>query len=231
MSERRTAVAALVTAAIGSGIAVGAQSYPPAFPRPGATKVLENERVVVWDVVWRRDEPTPVHEHRRPAMTIVVAPGRRMVRLPDNRTAVSGELAVGTYAWTERGTVHADQGLSDPPLRAIVIEIADRRVRAPAPPSGMPRAFSGPESRKLFENREVVLWDVALPPAGLPMHYHDRDLVAVVLGEGRVRSIAADGAVQETDWTFGAVRWAPGGRTHREEVLAGAPRAMILELK
>jgi quercetin dioxygenase-like cupin family protein len=219
-------------AVVSGGLAApaAAQSHPPAFPRPGATKILENQRVIVWDVVWRRDQPTPMHEHRHPAMTIVLAPGRRRVRLPDNRTAVGGELAVGTYAWTERGAVHADQGLSDPPLRAVVIEIKDRRVRHPAPPPGTARAFSAPGSRKLFENRDVVLWDVAVAPS-VPLHYHDRDLVAVVMGEGRVRSIAADGSVQDADWTFGAVRWAPGGRTHREEVLGGAPRAMILELK
>lgn len=27
---------------------------PPPFPRDGATKLLENDRVVVWDVAWLR---------------------------------------------------------------------------------------------------------------------------------------------------------------------------------
>src|SRR6185436_468101 len=31
-----------------------AQTYPPPYPRAGTTKLLENDRVVVWDVSWLR---------------------------------------------------------------------------------------------------------------------------------------------------------------------------------
>ena len=30
-----------------------AQTYPPPYPRPGTTKVMENDLVIVWDVSWR----------------------------------------------------------------------------------------------------------------------------------------------------------------------------------
>jgi hypothetical protein len=36
---------------------------PLAFPRPGAVKRLENDRVVVWNYTWRKDVPTPMHFH------------------------------------------------------------------------------------------------------------------------------------------------------------------------
>jgi hypothetical protein len=36
---------------------------PLAFPRPGAIKRLENERVVVWNYAWRKNAPTPMHFH------------------------------------------------------------------------------------------------------------------------------------------------------------------------
>ncbi len=36
---------------------------PLAFPRPGAVKRLENDRVVVWNFTWRKNVPTPMHFH------------------------------------------------------------------------------------------------------------------------------------------------------------------------
>jgi hypothetical protein len=38
------------------------QALPPPFPRDGATKLLENDRVVVWDVAWLK-QAYPVHRH------------------------------------------------------------------------------------------------------------------------------------------------------------------------
>jgi hypothetical protein len=37
--------------------------YPPAFPRPGSVKVLENDRVVVWHYSWAPGTQTPMHFH------------------------------------------------------------------------------------------------------------------------------------------------------------------------
>ena len=33
--------------------------YPMAFPRPGSKKILENERVIVWDYTWTPASPHP----------------------------------------------------------------------------------------------------------------------------------------------------------------------------
>ena len=40
-----------------------ATSSPPAFPRPNATKLVETDRLVVWDIVWPKDQPSPLHRH------------------------------------------------------------------------------------------------------------------------------------------------------------------------
>ncbi len=37
--------------------------WPPLFPRAGATKVLETDRIIVWDQVYSADEI--VHKHIR----------------------------------------------------------------------------------------------------------------------------------------------------------------------
>jgi hypothetical protein len=40
-----------------------------------------------------------------------------------------------------------------------------------------------------------------------------------------------DGAPQETTWQGMRARFAPRGRIHREEVVSGSPRGIIIEIK
>ena len=48
---------------LAAGLLFAFSTYPPPFPREGATKVLENESVVIWDVTWENGKPTPMHQH------------------------------------------------------------------------------------------------------------------------------------------------------------------------
>ena len=34
--------------------------YPLAFPRDGAKKVMQTDRVIVWDYTWTPNKPTPI---------------------------------------------------------------------------------------------------------------------------------------------------------------------------
>ncbi|MEQ8954229.1 MAG: hypothetical protein RL120_08860 [Gammaproteobacteria bacterium] len=36
---------------------------PPAYPRDGAVRMLENEHVIVWNISWLKQD-YPVHRHR-----------------------------------------------------------------------------------------------------------------------------------------------------------------------
>jgi hypothetical protein len=49
------------------------ETWPPQFPRPGATKVFENERVIVWDQTYQ-DQPF-MHRHVRDQLNIVLEDG------------------------------------------------------------------------------------------------------------------------------------------------------------
>ena len=44
-------------------VALSAQTLPPAYPRPGASTLIENQRVVVWNIAWLKGEPSPLHRH------------------------------------------------------------------------------------------------------------------------------------------------------------------------
>jgi len=40
-----------------------AQELPPPFPRTNATRLFENDRINVWDIVWPKGQPTALHRH------------------------------------------------------------------------------------------------------------------------------------------------------------------------
>ena len=40
-----------------------AAKLPPAYPRPGATNILDNDSVQVWNIAWLKGQPSPLHRH------------------------------------------------------------------------------------------------------------------------------------------------------------------------
>ena len=49
--------------------------YPLGFPRPGSVKVLENDRVIVWEYPWAPGVPTPMHFHDKDVVVVVLQDG------------------------------------------------------------------------------------------------------------------------------------------------------------
>src|SRR5882757_3980741 len=49
------------------------ETWAPQFPRPGATKIFENDRVIVWDQIYQ-DQPF-MHRHVRDQLNIVLEDG------------------------------------------------------------------------------------------------------------------------------------------------------------
>jgi quercetin dioxygenase-like cupin family protein len=96
--------------------------YPPPFPRQGAVKVLENERVVVWDVTWPKGVRGPLHEHYRDAVLVTLTGGTiRKFPLHDKSSVVT--YKPGTVIFAPKGTIHSEEGISDVPRHAIVIQL------------------------------------------------------------------------------------------------------------
>jgi hypothetical protein len=65
--------------------------HPPAFPRAGSTKLLENDRVVVWQSEWTPGIPTPMHFHDKDVVVTYLADGAL------TSTNAAGERAVNEY--------------------------------------------------------------------------------------------------------------------------------------
>ncbi len=59
--------------------------YPLAFPRPGSKKMLENDRVIVWNYAWAPGKPTPMHYHDKDVVVVYRKSGTLDSVTPDGR--------------------------------------------------------------------------------------------------------------------------------------------------
>jgi hypothetical protein len=81
--------------------------YPLAFPRPHARKLLENEKVVVWDYVWWPHEPSPMHFHDKDALVVYEATGALQSTTPDGKATVN-EIKFGDIRFNRRDRTHTE---------------------------------------------------------------------------------------------------------------------------
>src|SRR6185295_2751760 len=97
-------------------------TLPPAYPRAGTTKILDNDRVQVWNIAWLKGQPSPLHRHRYDLVGVDYEPGNRMIISPEGaRRPVS--TAAWESAFQREGLTHIEEGVSDPPLRAVFVEM------------------------------------------------------------------------------------------------------------
>jgi hypothetical protein len=81
--------------------------YPLAFPRPGSKKILENERVIVWDYTWTPGVPTPMHFHDKDVVVVFLEDGDLSSTTPDGQATVSS-FTPGAVRFNPRGRTHAE---------------------------------------------------------------------------------------------------------------------------
>jgi hypothetical protein len=63
------------------------------------------------------------------------------------------------------------------------------------------------------------------------MHFHDKDVVVIYLGNGSLRSTTLDGKVVTNTWKPGDTVFNLRDRVHTETLVDGTLRAIITELK
>jgi hypothetical protein len=167
-----------------------------------AEPVIDNERVTAWDT---RDGLPPA-QHDFVAVSL---------------------STTGTALFGHRGDIPSKAG-----ARTVVIELKDI---SPAPilnNGRYPPAFPRPHAKKLLENDRVIVWDyVWYPGEPTPMHYHDKDALAVFESDGALQSTTPDGKTAAANIKFGDLRFNLRDRTHSEMLLSGHAHAVIVELK
>ena len=95
--------------------------YPLGFPRPGSKKLLENERVIVWDYTWKPDVATPMHFHDKDVVVWFLEDGDLKSTTPDGKETVN-QYTSGTVRFNQRDRTHTET-LVKGKQRAIITEL------------------------------------------------------------------------------------------------------------
>jgi hypothetical protein len=191
-------------------IAAQAGQLPPPFPRPGTTPLLQNDMVAVWNVSWLKQQ-YPLHTHRYDLVGISYVEGDRII----TQGSAPGRL-VNTKPWvfqTNRANVtHVEEGASDPPMRAVLIEVKTAAPRPPvtAPADGLRQVAGAPA----WENNRAAAW-LVMPGSVAPTHRHVGDAVELMF----------DGSATPK------ASFVPAGTTHAGPTPPEGGRAYIFEIK
>jgi hypothetical protein len=86
---------------------VNASGYPLAFPRPHAKKLLENDKVIVWDYSWQPRVPSPMHFHDKDTLVVFEADGALQSTTPDGKKTVN-ENHFGDVRFNKRDRIHTE---------------------------------------------------------------------------------------------------------------------------
>jgi hypothetical protein len=184
---------------------------PPAYPRQGTTKLLENNRVIVWDITWLKQQ-YPLHRHPYDLTGVYYTDGDRTI------VSEQGERRpVHTAAWDTafqlKGVTHIEEGASDSPLRAVFAELKEPSASGAMDTTATPTPFPAGGGKQLRDNERSVLWEF-VPPPPAKAHRHQRDAVVIAFAGKSPK-----------------VTFVPRGTVHNDEGGAGADRIYVIELK
>jgi hypothetical protein len=203
-------------------------SLPPPFPRTNATKLLETEKIVVWDIVWPKGQPTAMHRHPHDQVGTYYVRGGRLITQPDG-TKREGMTEVGNLSTTRKGTTHIEEGATDPPLRAVFIELL--QDSGPASPVADSSTLPRSGLKQLLDDDRVTVWDGAWKSGPEALKYHaSRDTVIVFLDSGKLRTAGKDSPLVG-DVKAGTMRYLAHDSAETLEMIEGAPRTMFFQLK
>lgn len=210
-----------------------AREYPPAFPRDGAKKILDNEMITVWDVTWEKGKTVPMHQLRFDQVSVALTEGAVKINRPD-KTSTIDFLRHGSVRLESKGAVFAEEGVSDKPTRLIVIEMKsyalpklDPKITEgfqEAKAKGIPPEFPREGTVKLFENDRFIAWDDTLVMGLGRLHAHYSTALGIFMEPG---VLASKTARSVGDVVFSPAHLPP----HQEEVTKGPLRAIFIQFK
>ena len=196
-----------------AALLIQAQTLPPPFPRDGATKLLDNDRVVVWDVAWL-PRAYPTHQHVYDYAGVYYTSGDRVIV-----SQAGSRRPTHTQAWDtffiRRGVTHAEEGAGTEPLRAVFVEFKEPAPRSTAGGESKTDTVSEGLGKKVRESDRLVIWEYVRDPGAQPgARRHAMDAVVVAFTNLKPR-----------------VTFVPRGTTNDGDEFAGADRAYTFELK
>jgi hypothetical protein len=96
-------------------------SYPLAFPRPGAVKVLENDRAIIWRYSWTPGKPTAMHFHDKDVVVAYRYDGTLKATMPDG-SVTENPYKQGDIRFNKANRSHSEL-LTTKRQSAVILEL------------------------------------------------------------------------------------------------------------
>ena len=98
-----------------------ATGLPPGFPREGAKKVFENDKVNVWNYTWLPGKPTPMHFHNTEVVVVYLGNGDITATTLDGKKTVTHHNP-GDIAFNLANRSHAEE-LTQGEMSGVMLEL------------------------------------------------------------------------------------------------------------
>jgi hypothetical protein len=211
-----------------------ADNLPHAYPRKGATKVLENDRVIVWDVNWLKNIPQPFHRHLYDMAGVYLRYGFINVTTLEGKMNPSNKFEVPRPYFQPAGVTHKEEavgGPDDPERLAIMVDLKEPQASGVKTTADNP-AFPREGAKDVLDNPRVREWDYTWEPKKpAKTHVFERDAVEIIVTGGTLKRKTGDGAEQTITVKQKDARFIAHGTVESDEAVGGSPRAITIELK
>lgn len=228
-------IISLLAALFVLSVCAQAQEYTPAFPRAGAVKAKESDSFVIWKATREKGKSTGMHKVELDQVSVTIVGGAVKFTKPDGTWQIEEER-LGSVRFDPKGTVVAEEGLSDEPSQVTVFQI--KNVSLPPWPTteGIAGHFPRVGAIKLFETDRFTIWEQTWAPGVLlPLHLHYLRGAAVFLDGGKIRhpitSKGITGTAESRERGEIILNEAPIPAPHEEIQDEGTPREVYVEIK
>jgi hypothetical protein len=173
-----------------------------------------------------------LHRHIYDQVGTYYQRGGRVITTPDGEKR-SNMTEVGRLSTTRKGTTHIEEGNTDPPLRAVFIELKQEKPSGLAPAEVGAAAFPREGANQVLDDDRVTTWDYTswAPGPGALKFRAARETIIVWLGEGSLRVTRRAGSTTTVQVKSGTMRHLDRGAAETLEMTSGSPRALFFELK
>lgn len=226
----------LLLASAGTGLQaqdmVGPYKLVPALPRPGATKIFENDRGTVWDVIYPPGMPTGMHRHATDFVGVELVDTLLKVTTPDGAEHVN-PVRRGQIYMLPKGLTHIEENVVGHPQRnSILIELKDGGPGVYDNHGRAPSGFAALGQKQVADNARVILWDAhfGASESGKPF-FQSHDMFLVPMDPGTLSISSPDEAAQSLPVAGGQVVFLKGGHVRTIHSTGGDVRIAVVELK
>lgn len=224
--------AALLVLMSGASVrAQSADSYPPAWPRPGSTTLIENDRGAAYEVTYFKDRPSQMHQHRYPFAGLDLETASIKVTELDGTARIFPDVRNNMW-FLPRGTPHQEMSITDPPRHIVAIDIKDRTVPAADNSTGLPADAFADYQKKVVDNDRVTIWDIAWAPGvkGKPS-FNSRDMFLAFAEGGDLSIRTGETCAQIKHYKAGQAIFLPGGTVRTLSSVRGTVHVMLVQVK